>query len=307
MSKEEEVQKSANVPTDVEQPSEQSAEAQENTETAQADKPEEAAPSEVAPTKKETEQEPAAKEPQTNTGKKSARESFIERMRAKKPDLNPDDEESFYSSLGSDYDEYDKMRENTDKMTKMMNENKVGAGLLVAIRDGINPLYWLVENYGDDFKELLSDPDKKKELDDALQKYAEKQTKSKEAKETREKNLNKFFDTMRKKQQENHLQDEDMMDIIEGIFGIADGSLSGDFPEEAVNTYIKGYKADNDIASASEEAEIRGRNTKISEKLKKAAPVAKNIPPTIGGGSGRMKAPSPTAKSNNPWKASYSE
>ena len=38
---------------------------------------------------------------------KSGKQRFIERMKAKKPDLNYDDEEALYGSINDDYDAYD--------------------------------------------------------------------------------------------------------------------------------------------------------------------------------------------------------
>lgn len=246
----------------------------------------------------------AAVEEKKEEKKPSPREKFISRFRERYADIDPDNEDAFYSTLDSDYDGYDSMRSNTEKMTKMMNENEMGAGLIMAIRDGVNPLLWLVENYGDDLTTALKDPENKEDLNKAMAKYADRIAEKTKSKEALDKNLSKFFDHMQKKRDELGLSDDEVMDAIEDIFKIADSGYTGDFPTDIVDTYMKGLRYEKDVEDAANTGEIRGRNQKIQENKAKSTP-KKGIPPSVAGGGGAVSAPKPAAKQTNPWMPGY--
>ena len=60
-----------------------------------------------------------------------------------------------------------------------------------------------------------------------------------------------------------------------------------------------------DVAEADRVGEIRGRNTKIEDKLRKEA-VPGGVPPTLGGsGTGGETEPKPKKKVYNPFSGQY--
>ena len=114
---------------------------------------------------------------------KSGKQRFIERMKAKKPDLNYDDEEALYGSINDDYDAYDGelkgYKENEEKLLGAFNKDPRIASLFLAMTKGENPLLYLIDNFGqDEIRAALDDPEMKEKIVEKQNAYLERQSKN---------------------------------------------------------------------------------------------------------------------------------
>ena len=72
-------------------------------------------------------------------------------------------------------------------------------------------------------------------------------------------------------QQEQGLSDDDIDNAMDLLLGIMKDGLIGKFSPESINIALKALNHDSDVALANREGEVRGRNQKIEEKLRKGS------------------------------------
>ena len=132
---------------------------------------------------------------------KSGKQRFIERMKAKKPDLNYDDEEALYGSINDDYDAYDGelkgYKENEEKLLGAFNKDPRIASLFLAMTKGENPLLYLIDNFGqDEIRAALDDPEMKEKIVEKQNAYLERQSKNSQLEEAAKQNITISLDAL---------------------------------------------------------------------------------------------------------------
>lgn len=221
---------------------------------------------------------------------KSGKELLIERLKIQRPDLDVDDEESFYGAINADYDGYEagenekkQMRDSLDKMLEVFDKHPEAAALYVDLaRGGKSVLEYLIERYGDDFKAILEDKDPAKiaKIAQAENKYRSRILSEEELKKESETNLLSSLDLLDEAAAEAGLSDEEKDAVFESFASMIDDAIKNKVSKDTWVMIIKGNQHDKDVASAIEEGEVRGRNTRIAEKVRKPA---ERVPPTLGG------------------------
>lgn len=212
-------------------------------------------------------------EQQKNTPQKNKRELFIERLKAKHPDDNLDDEEVLYDRLGEDYDDAENQiaeyKKHEDGLAGMFAADPRSAAYLNSWRNGANPAVELIRLFGDEVLEAVNDPDKQEAMEEARKEYLDKVSKSKELEEEYSKNLEVSLEELSKFQEDNNLTDEELDNVSEFIMTIITDGINGKITRDTMEMALKALNHDTDIAEASHEAEVRGKNAKITEKLRK--------------------------------------
>ena len=208
-----------------------------------------------------------------NTPQKSKRELFIERLKAKYPKDNFDDEEVFYGRIGKDYDDAEnklaEYKKHEDGLLSMFAADPRSAAYLNSWRNGADPAVELIRLFGDEVLEALNDPDKQEEIAEARKEYLDKVSKSEELENEYNQNLEASLETLAAFQEENGLSDDELDNVAEFIMTIITDGINGKISRETMDLALKAINHDSDIAAASHEAEVRGKNTKITEKLRK--------------------------------------
>lgn len=225
----------------------------------------------------------------------SKKDAFMERFSKKYPDLKSDDEESVYGKLGDDYDRFDKSEQAQKQLGDLLASDPRSAEFLMIMRKGGNPMQFLIEKYGDDFREALNDEGKAKEFADAFSKYAEKQTQSRELQAKAEGNIQKMLDDLDAAQKEGSFSDEDATAAYEYLYGdggLLDRIITNDITKEdwlmlmKASSYDKMIKENEaKVAEAKTEGEITGRNANIDDKKKKRTKV-EGMPTTLASAGG---------------------
>ena len=229
------------------------------------------------------------------------RETLLGLMREDYPDADFADDEDFYDKIISERGKYKTTDEQASKLREAFIKDPRIAGLLNFAKEGGNPISFLIEQYGDEFRDALEDPDKAEELAEAHKKYLEKVAKTKESEEISAANAQQSADALNALQSEYNLTDEEVLDIFKTASQYALDATTNLYTKDFLVAILRAKNYDKDVESATMEGEVRGRNARIEEHLKKQKPA--NVPPTLTGNSGG-KATEPIKRGGyNPFKA----
>lgn len=214
---------------------------------------------------------------------KSKRELALERLQSKYPDEQFDDDEQLFGRINDEYDEYDSRlagyEEREGKFSDMFTSDPRSARLMMGWKDGDDPAVALIRLYGDDIKDALDDPEKQEAIAEANKEYMERVAKERQYEEEYSANLVESLTLLEKAQQERGLSDEQIDDAMAWFIGVAKDAMMGKFSPETIEMIIKAQNYDNDVAQAGEEGEVRGKNAKVTETLRK---------PTRGDGTAQL-------------------
>lgn len=204
---------------------------------------------------------------------KSNRERYAERLKAKYPERNFADDESLWGQVNEDYDGYDKelavYKEREEALSNLFTSDPRSALFLTNWRKGGDPAVELVRMYGDDFIEEMKDPKKQEEFAAASKEYAERVAKEKTFDEQYRKNISETLVTLEKMQQTSGYSDADIDKAMEFLVGIMKDAILGKFTQESIEMAMRAINHDEDVAVAAREGEVRGRNTRIEENLRR--------------------------------------
>jgi len=205
---------------------------------------------------------------------KSNRDRYTERLKTKYPDKEFADDEALFGQINDDYDSYDNelsgYREREKALSDLFASNPRSAAFLTDWRKGEDPIVGMIRKFGDDFKAALEDPEKQEALAAANKEFAERIAQEEQYEGEYQKNINETLSALEKMQQDEGLSDEDLDNAMEFLVGIVRDGIMGKFSPESVAMALKAIKHDAHVEQAGHEGEVRGRNTKIEEKLRKA-------------------------------------
>lgn len=228
---------------------------------------------------------------------KSNRDRYAERLRDKYPDKEYADDEALWAQVNDDYDDYDKelstYRNHEKAFSDLFTSDPRSAAFLTNWRNGGNPAIELVRMFGKDFVEELKDPDKQEEVAKASQEFAERIAKEKDFDEQYQKNINETLSTLESIQKEDGRSDEEIDRAMEFLVGIMKDGILGKFSRESINMAFQAINHDTDVQNAAYEGEVRGRNTRIEERLRRKDrnDGTANLSGKNGGGGKQRDAP----------------
>lgn len=225
---------------------------------------------------------------------KSRRDQLGERLKKKYPDREYADDEALFGQINDDYDEYDSQlssyKERESKLTDMFTKDPQSAQFITDMAQGKDPWASLINRIGiDGVKEMLDDPAKMEEFSKSNKEYVDRMAKQKGLEEEWEKNMKTTLAMLEQKQQKLGLTDEQIDQAADLIKEITNDAVIGIIKPETIDMVLKAINHDADIAAASEEGEIRGKNAKAEAKLRK--PNRGDGTPTLAGAN---NAPAPS-------------
>lgn len=234
--------------------------------------------------------------PETETVK-SKRDLALERLKGKYPEEAFDDDEEVFGRINDDFDQYDKeiagYKDRESKFSDMFTSDPRSARLMMDWKDGKDPAIVLMRLYGQDIKDAIDDPEKQEEIAEANKEYMERVAKEKQYEEEYSSNLAESLTMLEKAQQEKGLNDEQIDNAMAWLIGVAKDAMMGKFSPETIEMAIKAQNYDNDVAQAGEEGEVRGKNAKVTENLRKPTrgDGTAHLDGKNGGGSGKRRMP----------------
>lgn len=211
-------------------------------------------------------------EPTDIKREKSKREEQLSRLRKKYPERRLEEDEEIYGAISDEYDEYDSLingyKEREEKLSKMFSEDPRSAQFLVDMYNGNDPVVGLVRNFGIEIKDVLDDPEMQEKISEANKEYVERVARSRELDAEYERNLETSLGTLEQFKGEYGLSDEEVDGAVVFLLGIVTDGVMGKFSKESLEMAVKAMNHDTDVAAASEEGKIAGRNAKITEQLR---------------------------------------
>lgn len=207
------------------------------------------------------------------------RELTLNRMKARYPEENFDDDEALFGRINGDYDDYDRQIADRDAQIENYKKNEKAFGdmfssdprsarWLTSWKRGEDPAIALIRELGSDIKEIIDDPERQEEVAKANKDFAERVAKEKEYEELYKKNLDESLSYIDKLKSEG-MSDDEIDRIMEFVITIVRDGLMGKFTPETIEMARKALNHDSDVAAAEEEGVVRGKNTRIDEKLRK--------------------------------------
>ena len=204
---------------------------------------------------------------------KSKRDIVRDRMATKYPDKNFEDDEELYGQINDDYDQYDediaRYKDHDDKLGEMFTSDPRSAAFLTSWRDGGDPAVELVRMFGDEIREALDDPEKQEAIAEANKEFVQRVAKEKELDQQYQQNLQESLQLIEQYQQQNGLTDEQVDSAMQYLIQIVSDGVLGKFTGESIDMAMKAINHDGDVETAGYEGEVRGRNAKIDERLRR--------------------------------------
>lgn len=194
-------------------------------------------------------------------------------MRGRLPDLEVDDDEALFGQINDDYDNYDKQlqqyKDEEETFSNMFTSDPRSARLMTEWRDGDDPAVALVRLYGKDIVDAVNDEEKRDAIAAANKEYMERVAKEKEYDDEYESNLQQSLSDLEEVQQEGKLSDDQIDAAMEWLITIIRDGVMGKFSPETIEMAVKAQDFDAAVEEANQEGEVRGRNARIEEKLRK--------------------------------------
>lgn len=204
----------------------------------------------------------------------SKKDALKKRLGEKYPDKSFDEDEDFYGQITDDYDASDAAiadyQGREKRLADMLDTNPKSAQFIADMASGKDPIVGLIENFGLEIRDVLDDPEKQEEIAEANTKYIEKIAKDKELEEEFQRNFAASMDELSAMQQEQGLTDDQCDRVMEFIIDLVGKGVMGQYDRSAFEMALKAINYDNDVASATENGQIAGRNAKIEETLRKS-------------------------------------
>lgn len=217
---------------------------------------------------------------------KSRRDQFGERLKKKYPDKEYADDEALFGQINDDYDKYDNelagYKDRESKLTKMLSDDPYSAQFITDMAQGKDPWASLIKRIGiDGVKEMLEDPAKIEEYSASNKEYIDRMAKQKGLEEKWAKNMKSTLAMLEQKQQELGLTDEQIDAASDWIKEVTNDAVIGIIKPETIDMALKAINHDADMAAASAEGEIRGKNAKAEATLRR--PQRGDGTPTLAG------------------------
>ena len=180
------------------------------------------------------------------------------------------------------YNKLSGYEERERKLTDMLANDPHSAQFITDMAQGKDPWTSLINRIGiDGVKEMLDDPAKMDEYSANNKEYIDRMAKQKGLEEEWEKNMKSTLTMLEQKQQELGLSNEQLDAAADWIKEVTNDAVIGIIKPETLEMALKAINHDADIAAASAEGEIRGKNAKAEATLRK--PKRGDGTPTLAG------------------------
>lgn len=217
----------------------------------------------------------------------SKRDALLVKLRERHPDQTFESDDDFSARISDDYDDFDRQiseyKGREQQLSDIFNKDPMAAKFLSEWMDGKDPRVQLLRAYGKEgIEAAFNDPKVMEAMEAADREFMEQTAHEKELAEQWDKNRAESFANMEKIQKENGYTDEQMDEAMAFLRALAQQIVMNNFTEDAFKSAMHALNYDRDIADAERVAEVRGRNEKIEEQLRK--PKGDGMP-QLGGGS----------------------
>ena len=190
-------------------------------------------------------------------------------MKDKYPDVNFDDDENLFGRINDDFDGFDNLikdyKDRESKLAALFSDDPRSAEFLMNWMRGENPMVQLVKTFGTmGLKNMLEDENMLEEVAKANTEYLQKVAKAQKLEEQFEKNIEQSL----KDVETLNESEEDIDNAVNWITRLVTEAQMGIYKPENIQMAIKAINYDRNLEEVAYEAEVRGRNAKIEEKMR---------------------------------------
>lgn len=235
-----------------------------------------------------------------NQTPKTKKDTFMERYSSRHPDVNAEDEESFYGGISDDYDQYEnenstlkseneRYRKNESDLIGRISAGEDNGAYLDGMMNGKHVLETAIEIHGrDGLMEYLQDESLAEKFMEADKRHKDSIDKNNKLREESEKNAEQTDADISAAIEAGRFTQEEANEAIEGILDICDGITLNICKPEWIEMWLSAKNHDSDVDNAREEGRMDGVNEGIEKQMAKrksaTAPAGKPSMPVGGGG-----------------------
>lgn len=200
---------------------------------------------------------------------KGKRDLYLENLKSRYPDKSFDSDDEIFGQAIEDNENSEKelkgYREREKGLSDMFAKDPRVARYFSGVRKGESPDIMLVRLYGQDIVDAANDPAKMEEIAAANKEYVDRLAESEKLEEEYATNSAKSLEALAA----SGISDEDIDKALEHLAKMSLDFVKGNFTIEDVQMILKALNHDADVEDATREGEVKGRNTRIVERLRK--------------------------------------
>ncbi len=211
-------------------------------------------------------------EGQTAEPPMSKKDKLHKRISEKYPDKQFAEDEDYAGQISDDYDDYEKRlgdyKAREDELNDFIGTDPRAASFLADWKD-TDPIVALVRRYGTEIADAVNDSERQEEMAKANKEYLDRVKKEGENEKLYKENIQQSLSDLEAAQNENGWSDEEVDGAFRTLFEIVNDAVLGKISPDTLKLVMNAQNFDQAVAAASQEGEVKGRNTKIEETLRK--------------------------------------
>lgn len=223
----------------------------------------------------------------------SNRDRFLQRMKARRSDVDFEDPEARYGAFMQDFDELEtklgKHRDSDAKFAELFKKDPRFAALINDAMEGGDIPTSLVRRFGKDI--LEADDEGLAKIAEANQEYLNKVAESNRLYEEQQANLEESEKAMSEFKESKGMDEAAFEDFIGKVYQTLEDGFMGRLSLEFMEVFYKGLSYDQDIRKAADAGLVEGRNQKI--ELENKAEVGDTLPNLSDTSKGGKPRPAP--------------
>lgn len=221
---------------------------------------------------------------------KGKRDLYLESLKSRFPERSFDSDDEIFGQAIEDNETNERelkgYREREKGLSDMFKKDPRVARYFSGIRKGESPDIMLIRLYGKDIVDAANDPAKMEEIAAANKEYVERLAEGERLEQEYTQNVAKSLETLAA----SGISDDDIDKALEHLAKMSLDFVKGNFSVDDVQMILKALNHDADVEDAVREGEVKGRNTRIVEKLRKQKE-GDGLPNMAAGGNMETKKP----------------
>lgn len=221
---------------------------------------------------------------------KGKRDLYLESLKSRYPDKSFDSDDEIFGQAIEDNENNERelkgFREREKGLSDMFAKDPRVARYFSGIRKGESPDIMLVRLYGKDIVDAANDPAKMEEIAAANKEFVDRLAEEEELEKAYAENSAKSLEALAA----SGIPDDDIDKALEHLAKMSVDFVKGTVTVDDVKMILNAINHDADVADATREGEVKGRNTRIVEKLRKQK-AGDGLPNMAAGGNMTPKTP----------------
>lgn len=221
---------------------------------------------------------------------KGKRDLYLESLKSRYPDKSFETDDDIFGQAIEDNENNERelkgFREREKGLSDMFAKDPRVARYFSGIRKGESPDIMLVRLYGKDIVDAANDPAKMEEIAAANKEFVDRLAEEEELEKAYAENSAKSLEALAA----SGIPDDDIDKALEHLAKMSLDFVKGQISVDDVKMILNAINHDADVADATREGEVKGRNTRIVEKLRKQK-AGDGLPNMAAGGNMAPKTP----------------